>query len=165
MTRTIYKLVYCITLISVIFGYTGCRTKVSEKDIIGKWVYKIDLPESKTGLKDIYEATVEFFDDKTFKMVNMPAVIMSGGESGLPEIKELVGVKGEVLSGSGKWEIYIGPEGQEGIELHFFEIRGGSGGFGCIIHTNRWPFGKVISLYTEYAGGSELCIFHKMKEN
>lgn len=156
-----YKAMVFISLIICMFYCNGCRMKISETDIIGKWVYKINLPVEETGLKDIKEASIEFFGDKTFKTLNIPAVTIGdkpvGGHPALFD----AGGKGAVFSGSGIWNIDKGPEGQEGILLHFLEVRGVERKCSFLIHINRVPFGKIISLHYEY--DSTLCIYQKVK--
>jgi hypothetical protein len=127
------------------FCCSGCK-KIAEKDIIGKWVYEIDLPE-KAGVKDVNKATIEFFDDKKFKATNVPIYI-----------KDPNG-KVELFTGSGTWEI---GKNCERVSLDFLEIAGVMRGYGSEMFIDQPFLNGEITLHNRYVG-YHLCYFHKTR--
>ena len=142
-------------LVACMFCCGGCR-KISETKIIGRWVYKIDLPEEKTGLKNINESTIEFFNDNTFKTENIPAVIIGAVQYVDGHFIER---KGKVTNGHGTWELVKSGKDQI-ITLHFLGDVDINNKFDSEIRISMPPFCK-ISLFVEYAG-SHLCFFTKV---
>lgn len=155
-----YKVAILILAVGCIICCISCsEKKISPKKITGKWVWEIYLPKEVTGLKDINEATIEFFEDKTFKMQNVPAVTVGDKPiGGRPAIFD-GGGKGKVFAGSGIWKM-CKSSGSDAVELHFTEINGINRKYCWVIHIYRFPGGK-ISLYYEY--DSYLCLFNKVK--
>jgi hypothetical protein len=156
MKMVLYKVMFFLALAMCIFYCSGCR-KISESDLVGKWVYELDLPEEKTGLNNVKKVTIEFFADKTFKMTDMPAVIWGVGL----DIKDTG--KGKVITGHGTWFIRK-HDSSKRVSLFFSEIEGvGSCKSGVDALSITWqPFGR-ITLLTEYRG-SHLCFFYKVKD-
>ena len=131
-----------------VFCCVSCKKEIHESELVGRWVYTIDLPYEKTGLKGVKEASIEFFSDKTFKTKDIPAVIMTDG-------------LGEVITGSGTWKI---EEDEHRIALVFYKINGKdmkflSKDFDIIDYI---PF-EDTKLCMEYAG-SHLCFFYKSEQ-
>ncbi len=155
-------LLVLITILSLgaYVAYNMIFRQINDSDIVGTWVYKIILPEEETGLKDIKESKIEFFDDKTFKMTDVPAVTLQ--EPG-PNPLSNWGGKGEVVNGSGTWEISKGSEGQDEIDLHFKEMRGKSFPTSINIFIYRWPWRKISLYYEASQHQSSLCMFNKVK--
>ena len=134
-----------------VFCCVSCKKEIHESELVGRWVYTIDLPYEKTGLKGVKEASIEFRSDKTFKTKDIPAVI----------IVFEVASKGQVVTGSGTWKI---DEDEHRNALTFNEVNGKKMNFGysSLQIIDYIPF-KDTKLCMEHAG-SQLCFFYKSEQ-
>lgn len=150
------QLMYLLLAICLI-SCVGCKKEKTDV-LIGKWVYKINLSDKMTGLTDVKETTLEFFDDHTFKIKDLPAVISGGnlwkdGKQG----------KGHVLTGTGYWK--RDEKNKMSIDLDFREVEGFDGDpkYSDGSFFLNWDvFARQYTIIVSPDGDSTLCIFHKI---
>ena len=153
----IVLIIFILSAILIIYiVYNLCFSPITEKDIVGKWVYKYNLPQ-KSGIKDINESIIEFNNDMKFTMVNFP--FDYGNPSG----------KIDVLTGSGIWKMSKDEEGQESVVLIFqeiedkFKIRDDLKNYFFNLIIDRGLLSRNSLFYEAY--GSKVIMFDKINKN